>query len=240
MTLGWRGAFWVTLAAGGALFAWALKALPETLSSPRPLRLREALRGHGLILADAVFRHHVLAVAAAFAALSAFFAGSPAVLIGTLGVSPVEYGLYPPFAVSGFVIGGILVWRSAGQVAPRRLVQRGAGLMLAGCVLLALPQALGWLDRFAIAGAMGVVVTGLGVLLPAAIASALQRFPDRAGAAAGLQGAVQMAGDAVGAGIVAALQAPLGDLAFPAVMPAGAALAFVAALRLPRIGGASA
>src|ERR1700738_5364407 len=30
--------------------------------------------------------------------LSAFFAGSPEVLIGRLGISPTEYGFYPPLA----------------------------------------------------------------------------------------------------------------------------------------------
>ncbi|WP_299368578.1 multidrug effflux MFS transporter [uncultured Tateyamaria sp.] len=230
--LGWRATFWITGALGLLLALIVIRTLPETLASHRRVSPLMEVAEYGAILRDPVFGPNALAVACAFASMSAFFSGAPAVLIGTLGVSPIEFGLYPPVAVSGFVIGGVITRRMAARVAARAMSVLGARIMLAGAVLLFLPPAFGLLNKFLINGAMVVHVTGLGILLPASIAAALQRFPKKAGAAAALQGFLQMSGGALGAASAAALMSALAELSFPTVMLLAATLAWLTASRL--------
>lgn len=216
--LGWRATFWITGALGLLLAVIVIRWLPETLGTHRQVSPSSEVAAYAEILRDPVFWPNALAVACAFASMSAFFSGAPAVLIGTLGISPIEFGLYPPIAVSGFVIGGIITRRVAASAAPRSMSILGASIMLAGAILLFVPPAFGLLNKFLINGAMVVHVTGLGILLPASIAAALQRFPQKAGAAAAMQGFLQMSGGALGAAIAAALAGVLEDLSFPTVM----------------------
>ena len=230
--LGWRATFWLTATLGLVLAIVVLHTLPETLATPRPVSPATELSGYAMILRDPVFRTNALAVAGAFASMSAFFSGAPAVLIDSLGISPIEFGFYPPVAVSGFIIGGIVTRRRAGLVPPQAMSELGARIMLVGAVLIFAPPALGLLNKFAINAAMVVHVTGLGILLPASIAAALQRFPDRAGAAAALQGFLQMSGGALGAAATAALSARLGDLSFPTVMLCATTLGWLITSRL--------
>ena len=74
--------------------------------------------------------------------MSAFFAGSPVVFLERFGMTPLEYGLYPPLAVSGFAVGGLIVRRHAGRVSSEHLIALGALVMvLAAAVMTALPLA---------------------------------------------------------------------------------------------------
>ena len=197
---GWRAVFWVTLAAGMAVAFWAAFRLPETVAGRSDgLGLRRVASGYLTILGDPVFRGCSLTAALVFGAMSAFFAGSPQLFIGHLGVGPAEYGLYPPLAVSGFIIGGLVTRRLAGRVAPQRIAATGL-LIMTGALLLMLALPLGGVvHKHGFNAAMVLNVTGLGVFLPTAIAGALQRFPERAGAAASVQGFLQMGGGALGA-----------------------------------------
>lgn len=216
---GWRSTFWLTLVVGGAVAVLASWRLPETLRrrSAR-LDLRSVASSYGVVLADRTFLSFAVAAGFAFASMSAFFAGSPAYLIGRLGLSPVEYGLYPPLAVTGFVVGGVLTRRLATEVAPRRLALTGLWIMLVGAVLVLVPPLFGFADKLLLSGAMVVHVAGLGLFLPTAVAGALQRFPDRAGTGAAAQGFLQVGIGALGAVGVSLLQPSLPLLAFPLVM----------------------
>lgn len=231
---GWRTVFWVTLGVGVSVALWAAARLPETLD---PCTSRSAdgwLRSYLTIARDPVFLGTVASVGLVFGSMSAFFAASPALFIGQLGVAPAEYGLYPPFAVSGFIIGGIVVRRLAGEVPPRRIAAIGLAIMLAAVAIMLLLPMAGIVHKHIFNAAMVGNVTGLGVFLPTAIAMALQRFGARAGTAASLQSFVQMSGGALGALVVGLVQPSLPILAMPAVMLASLTLAALVFALTPR------
>lgn len=226
---GWRMIFWITLAAGIAVTVWSASKLPETLHNrSEPLSARRVASGYAIILQDRVFRGYALTAGLVFGAMSAFFAASPELFIGHLGVGPAEYGLYPPLAVSGFIIGGIVTRRLAGKVAPRRIAATGLAIMTVALITMTALPLLGLIHKHAFNAAMVLNVTGLGVFLPTAIAGALQRFPDRAGAAAAVQGFLQMSGGALGAFAVGFVQVGLPILAMPLTMLASLLLAWIA------------
>jgi MFS transporter, DHA1 family, multidrug resistance protein len=217
--LGWRAPFWATVAAGVAVLLSVGLTLRETLAQRAPaLKFGGVFQDYRAILHDATFRTYALAAAAVMGSLSAFFAGSPALFIGRMGMSPMEYGLYPPISVAGFMIGGLVTRWGVGRVDPRRMAALGLALLGAGAVILIVPPVLGILSRLAFAAGMVVHITGLGLFLPTAIATALQRFPTRSGAAASMQGFLQMAGATLGTLSVSLSQSVAPTLAFPATM----------------------
>lgn len=233
---GWREIFWLTLAVGGVVTVVAATKLPETARSRiGRIDAREIGRGYGAVLSDRTAVSYALTAGLVFGAMSAFFAASPALYIGHLGVRPAEYGLYPPLAVTGFVIGGIITRRLAGKVAARRIAGAGLAILGVGVTLMLAIPALGLVHKHVFNGAMIVIVTGLGVFLPTAIAQVLSRFPDRAGSAAALQGFFQMSGGALGAVAVSAVQPTMPIFATPVVMASSAGMAiFLFLVAVPR------
>lgn len=234
---GWRAIFWLTFGVGLLVTVVAALRLPETLQHRLPALDAAAIwRGYAAVLSDRTAVAYAVCSALVFGAMSAFFAGSPALYITYLGVGPAEYGLYPPLAVTGFIIGGIITRRLAGRVAPRRIAGTGLAIMAVAVGLMLLFPALGLVHKHLFNVTMIMNVTGLGVFMPTAVTQVLARFPERAGTASALQGFFQMAGGAVGAAVVSAFQGLAPILMLPVVMTVFACLAglvFVSAV--PRV-----
>ena len=225
-TLGdWQWTFVAALVFAGVVLAAALR-IGETNAAPAPrIDLRLVVASYRTLLAATGYRR--LAVASAFvvAALSAFFAGSPVLFIETLGVSPLEYGLYPLLAVTGFMIGGLAVRGLAGRVHSRRFVALGLGLMLVAAAAMAAIPLGGPVHKHIFNAAMVVFVTGLGIFMPTAISTALSPFGHMAGSASAVLGFLQMVGGAAGT-VTTALALPVFPVVgLPLVMTAAIGLA---------------
>lgn len=163
---------------------------------------------------------YTLTAGLVFGAMSAFFAASPALFIDHLGVGAAEYGLYPPIAVTGFIIGGFITRRLAGRVPAVHFAAIGLTIMAVALSLMLTFAAEGLVHKHIFNATMVMNVTGLGVFLPTAIAQVLARFPARAGTASAMQGFIQMSGGAMGVFAVSGLQSHLPLLAMPVVMRA--------------------
>jgi DHA1 family bicyclomycin/chloramphenicol resistance-like MFS transporter len=194
--LGWRSTLWAAALAGVALAGWALLKLPP--GAQKPLSLGRTAAVYVQTLRDRSFLLPALVGAGAIGAMSAFFGASPRLFIDTLGVSPLEYGLYPPIAVAGFVVGGVLVGRKgAGWGLPGTLV-RGVLFQLAGLSVLIGPALLGVLQPWILNLGMVAFVTGLGLVLPVATAAAMSSRASNAGQTAAMIGLLQMGFGAAG------------------------------------------
>lgn len=230
---GWRWSFALATLLGVAITAIVVFRLPETnRSHVERLHLGRIALAYLPVLRHAQAMGFAVAGMGAMGGLFAFYAGSPAVFIERLGISPAGYGFYPPISVAGFVIGGIAARRFARDMPEARLVTVGLLLLLAGALAMLLPPLLGFLHRFALTGAMVVFVAGLGIVMPISMAAGLRAFPERAGTAAALLGFLQMAAGAAGAALVSLLKHDLDILAFPTAMTAFAALALLGFLAL--------
>lgn len=229
---GWRALFVVIAVFGAILAAVALAGLPETLRrrDPTPLSVRAILRGFSGLMGHAEYRLAVALTAITYAGLFAFISGSSFVLQGVYGLDPLAYGLSFAFVVCGYIAGTLI----AQNVVPRRglagtirlgtLAQAIGGVAMLALVLLAPPTSL------ALTVPMALYGMGVGLTMPQAVASAMQPFPDRAGAASSLLGIVQMSLAAlVGIGVGVAIAWT------PVALPASIAALGLAALAL-RIG----
>jgi DHA1 family bicyclomycin/chloramphenicol resistance-like MFS transporter len=239
---GWREIFWF-LAAMGVILLWsAWRRIPETC--PPHFRssggLTTTLTRMASLLRDRYFLGNALACGLGIGGVFAYIAGSSFVLQNVYGLSPGLYSLVFALNACGLVIGAQVNGRLAGRYTPSNLLAVGlatmicAGSVLLGCVLTGL-------------GGLGVVIPclfatmfGNGFVSPNSSALALQRYPDAAGAAAAVLGAVQF--------LLAALVAPVAGVggAFDALpmsllivgLPA-AALAIRAVLSPTRSGPAA-
>lgn len=217
-TVGWAAVFWLCALFGVVAMAGAMR-LPETNRDPLArMTIGVAVGGFREVAGNRTYLAFALPAALVIGSLSAFFAGSPAVLIDGLGISPVEFGFYPPIAIAGFFIGGGVARRLAGRWPPLRIVGLGLSVMLAGVVVMLLPVAAGLVHEWHISVAMVIHVAGLGLLMPTAVAAALSAVQRLAGTASAFLGFLQMAIGAAATLLVSVLQPTWPVLAFPAVM----------------------
>jgi len=222
---GWQGPLLATAVAALVIWGAARRTFPETLTAPQPVRPHSVVKGYLSLLADPTYLRHVSVLAAAFAAMSVFFAASPQLFMAHLGVGLAEYGLYPPLAVTGFIIGGIVLRRRAGRDAPEHLISVGLGLMLLSATAMTAAMIGGFVHKHVYTIGMMGLVSGLGIVIPTAMARALDGHPDRAGSAAALQGALQLGAGSIAVVFVSSWQTAAPILAMPLTMLSAVALA---------------
>jgi len=230
---GWRMPFYAVALVGLVVFAIVFAKLGETrpADAPRP-GIGGAFAAYGSLLANPLFLLPALATTAALGALFAFFAGAPGLFIEAYGQSPTGFGLVSSATVFAVFAGG---WS-----APKLMRRFGAAQAIRfGFLVLSLGGALLWAHGPALPGlwpAIGatlVFLYGIGIVNPLTVAAALQPFPQRAGAAAALIGALQMAGATLGAALVNLLPLP-GTQPMPVAMLLMALLGLVVALPRPQ------
>lgn len=206
VTFGWRAAFIAHAILGAALLAAVMLRLPETNAhrNPRATELAGLLENFRLVLGAREFWANALPGALSYGSIFAFISGSSLVLIRVLHVPTAWFGYCFAFGVSGY-LGGTLVCRRLlpqfGQFATQRI--GGAASLGAGALFLA-AVGLGLEHWTLVVAAMFLTMGAHGINFPIAQSGAVTPFPQQAGTAAGLMGALAMAvaflvGSAVGA-----------------------------------------
>ncbi len=172
-------------------------------------------RDYALLLARPAFIGPAAAVALALGGLYAYFAATPALFVGQLGLTPAQFGLIPAGTVPAVFLGGALSPKLAQRLGERAAIFLALGLMLAGAALMTglfATQAPGLVMAIA---PFVVFLFGLGLINPLATAAAVRPFPHHAGAASALIGFLQMA-----AGTLTTLTSTLLPLAHNLALPA--------------------
>ncbi len=232
---GWRANFVALALFGGASALAAAAILPETapardVGALAPRRLLESFRS---VLAHPLFRAAVLGAGLSYGGIFVWISASSHVLVGQLGLPPRLFGLVFATSVLGYMAGSHLGGRIAGRLGLAGTLRAGALLALtAGACALLAPLAFGVGVPALLLPAFLVMATA-GFVLPTSMALAMAPFPERAGLASGLLGALQLA---LASGIGYAVAAALGDSAWPLVAGwlATTAATAAAALHLAR------
>lgn len=197
---GWRATLWSCAVLGALIWIWTHFQLKETLA-PGSNSRQGVLAAYLGVLQNRIFLQMVLVAGIAFGGLLAFFGAAPRLYMLTLGVSPVEFGLYPPIALLGFFVGAAYLRKRSETRTPRALLRIGASLQVLACLIMLVPLALGWLNKWPVSVGIVLFVAGLGVLSPLASASAMNAQTSHVGQASALMGFMQMLAGATGAAI---------------------------------------
>lgn len=189
---GWRSVFALSAGLGllalGGIISLYRESLPLTLR--RPSGLAALLKSYRELLQNRRFSAFLAALGLTYGVLFVFISGSAFVLIGSYGVSRVQYGYVSSSVLLGLVFGTLLASRFVKAWGPLRLVRFGTGLVLSG-VSVSLLGALSSSLPLVLLPQL-LVTLGAGLVLPAAVAGGVMPFPERAGLASGLLGAAQM------------------------------------------------
>ncbi|MEQ8246770.1 MAG: Bcr/CflA family multidrug efflux MFS transporter [Alphaproteobacteria bacterium] len=231
---GWRAIFWALAGFGVLCLMLTLYPLRETLPVEKRTQHRagEMVKSYGALLRNRLFFGYALCQSLSFAAMFAYIAGSPFVLIELLGVSPELYGFLFAAHVVALMVGSFINSRLVGRIGVDRMLLGGTvGLAIGGILVLVAGASGAALPVLLLSVVfMMLFVTMIGAN---ATAGALSEFPHMAGTASGFLGMMQFA---VGAGAGALVGFFHDGTAVPltTVMMAGGVLALAVRLTVLR------
>jgi DHA1 family bicyclomycin/chloramphenicol resistance-like MFS transporter len=194
VTFGWRAAFVALSLLSFAILVTVIMRLPETNEhkNPRATELAGLMANWQLVLGSRQFWSHALPGALSFGSIFAFISGSSPVLIKILQVPTAWFGTCFAFAVSGYMLGTILCRRLLPLFGPAVTLRIGSNLSLGAGALFLAAIGFGLAHWTLVTGAMFLTMFAHGVNFPVAQSGAVTPFPQQAGTAAGLMGALYM------------------------------------------------
>jgi DHA1 family bicyclomycin/chloramphenicol resistance-like MFS transporter len=191
---GWQATFWLLVGFGVLMLASVLGLLGESNRHRDPLATSPArlVRNYASLLRHRRYIGYVAIVACSYSAIFTFISGSSFVLSGMLGLSPPVYGACFGIVCVGYICGTFGSGRLTLRLGIDGLIAAGTLVMLAGAAVMAALAAAGVFTVWAVVGPFFVVMIGVGLTLPNAIAGAIAPFPAMAGTASALMGFLQM------------------------------------------------
>jgi len=202
----WRTIFW-TLCGVGAAIALAVAMLPETLevSKRSTIPIGHAFGQYADLLRDRALLAYAAAGGFFYAGIYAYVAGTPFAYISYYHLSPEAYG--PLFAVNivGLMAVNLVNARLIARMETDRLLLLGAFMAAASGLIVAVTALTGWGGVAGLAVPLFVYNAMVGPIIANSVAGALERAPDRLGAASALVGAMHYGAGVIGAAMVAIL-----------------------------------
>lgn len=191
---GWQATFWLLVGFGVLMLASVVGLLGESNRHRDPLATSPTrlVRNYASLLRHRRYIGYVAIVACSYSAIFTFISGSSFVLSGMLGLSPPVYGACFGVVCVGYICGTFGSGRLTMRLGINRMIAAGTLVMLAGAATMAGLAAAGVFTVWAVVGPFFVVMIGVGLTLPNAIAGAIGPFPAMAGTASALMGFLQM------------------------------------------------
>lgn len=227
---GWRSLFMVLFAFAALMLMLSLWKIPETHhGDSRKASILAVFKAYLQIGMQPVAIGYILCMGLTFAGMFAYITASPFVYIEYFGVSPQHYAWFFSLNIGGVIVLVSLNARYVGRFGTQRLLTAGAALAAASGLLLVFAGITG-------SGGLALIVAGLlgfvsvtGVLGANCMASLLGRYPQQAGAAAGLAVACQFGLGALASSMTSALHdgSPLPMTLIIGLCGAGSLLALV-------------
>lgn len=198
---GWRSIF-VFLALAAALAGLAARrVLPETAAPVRTGSLVAALHA---MARDRSFVGFAVIAAMASAGLFAYISGAPVIFLQLHGISPAQFSWLFGVNAAGYIATSQLNARLLRRHAPRTLLTAGMIVQASAAAALTIGAGLAAGTTVMELGFLASM-SSLGLVLPNAVALALDGQGDRAGSAAAWLGALQFGAAAGASSLVAAL-----------------------------------
>lgn len=202
----WRWIFWL-LVIFGIVSLIALFTVPETLPPAR--RDGDAVR-HAFARYMALLRdRHILASSGIggffYAGAYAYIAGTPFAYIEYYHVPASLYGLLFGAAILGIMAVNIVNARLVERIGGNRLLRFGAGFVALAGIASGVAGYTGWGGLWGLAVPLFLFSAMNGLIVANSLAGALAAWPDRAGAASALVGAIQYGSGIVGSALVGLL-----------------------------------
>jgi Arabinose efflux permease len=200
---GWRAGFCVLALLGIAVLALCWTDLRETNTS-RSMTMLEQYTAYPELLGSKRFLAYCLCMAFSVGAFYAFLAGAP-LAASAFDLSSAVLGLYMGSITGGFMLGSFLAGRLAGNLPEATLLIAGR-IVACGGLLFGIVLYFAGVDHVvALFGPCLFVGVSNGLTQPSANAAAISVRATQTGSAAGLAGAITVAGASIMAAIAGAV-----------------------------------
>lgn len=219
VVFGWRAAFIALSVLSSCLLAAVILRLPETNAhkNPRATELAGLMANYRLVLGSREFWAYALPGALSYGSIFAFISGSSLVLIRVLHVPTEWFGYCFAFGVSGYMGGTIACRRLLAAFGHDATLRIGSALSFASGTAFLAAAALGFAHWSLVIAAMFTTMAAHGINFPVSQSGSVNPFPQQAGTAAGLMGAIVMGvAFAVGTAVGASFDGTLVPLALTA------------------------
>lgn len=194
---GWRASFVALALAGAGLLALCWADLGET-NKHKGERLTAQFANYPTLLRSAEFWGYSLTITFSTGAFFAFISGAPMVAAADFGLPPAMLGFAIGIITTGFMAGTFVSGRVAGKVQGPVMMVFGRVIGSLGLAVALAVFVYGSGNAWLFFGSVIMVGLGNGITNPSGNAGALLAVaPSMAGAAAGLSGAMMVAGGAV-------------------------------------------
>lgn len=174
--------------------------------NPQAGRMRSLAADYFDLLKAPSFRALALTLAFTYGAMFAVIAGSSAVYIGLLHLSPSQYGMTLSAIVLALIAGALFTRSYITRLGPNKVVSIGVTLVAVGGLATLATYHLFGLSVLGLSIPQVLVTLGGGMVLPASVAGAVIPNAHRAGLAAGFMGFAQMAGATLSGILLSVLQ----------------------------------
>jgi MFS transporter, DHA1 family, multidrug resistance protein len=216
---GWQSIFFLmvgfALAACGAVYVcMAETTVPDSAKG----RVGPILAGYAALATSRRFVSATLVMAGAVGALYGQATMLPFVLIGTVGLTPTEFGVGMLMQSGFFFAGTVCVRLLMRKVAPARIVLPGLCFIGIASILIALASHLVTPSFLSVMGPGGIYAFGIAFVMPYMMTAAMEPFPEIAGSASAAMGFIQMGAGFLAGLLAAAIGMPL--FAFGTIIPA--------------------
>ncbi len=206
VAFGWRAAFVALSILSSVLLTAVILRLPETNEhkNPRATEWAGLMANYRIVLGSREFWAHALPGALSYGSIFAFISGSSLVLIRVLDVPTAWFGYCFAFGVSGYMSGTILCRRLLSTLGPAITLRIGSTISLGAGAFFLSAVMFGFAHWSLVVASMFLTMGAHGVNFPVSQSGSVTPFPQQAGTAAGLMGALYMSvafavGTAVGA-----------------------------------------
>ncbi len=190
---GWRAIFLFSLTLGVAGVVMASLRLPETRPATTAAQTtRQLLQRSWDLTRNRRFLGFALGSAFTSAVFFAFLGGAPYLVVETMGMPKVSYGLWFIALSVGYMLGNFCSGRFSERLGIAKMIQIGNALGFLGVGIFLALAFVPVLHPAAIFLPCFVMAMGNGFLLPNAVAGAVSVDPTAAGAASGVVGFLQM------------------------------------------------
>ncbi|HEX4170992.1 MAG TPA: MFS transporter, partial [Acetobacteraceae bacterium] len=204
---GWRGIFLLLAGLGLVLGCVVSVGFAESLrpgeQSASPATL---LHGYACAMRHRACLGNSLVNAAGFGMMFAYISGSPLLLINWLWLSHAAYSVAYAASFLGIIAGVQLNVRLSGRgVGSDVRLPAGIALAIAAAAAFLVAILAGWHWAPGLTALLTLAMVGFGLIVPNAIAAAIQPLPDHAGAASAMSGFIQVLVQSAVSAVVSAL-----------------------------------
>lgn len=216
---GWESVFVLMVIFGICIVAGVFFLLQETTvpdrGRMRPARLIAAYRE---VLSEPRFMATAFILGGSVGALYAQSTMLPFVLIGSVGLTPTQFGLAMLMQSGAYFVGSLTLKKVSRRVGGNGAVKIGLGCIGFGALLMLTWNNLLPATLVSVMGPVAICTFGLAFITPQVVTMAMAPFPHIAGSASALMGFIQMSCGFAGGVAAAAIASPV--FAFSVVIPA--------------------